>query len=509
VTFPRSSNGHIALNSVLNFGGLLVPLVVGVVSIPYVVKGLGVDSFGILSLCWMLLGYFTLFDLGLGRATTKFIARELQNGSTDRVRGLFWTSFWMNLILGLVGSVIIAGLAPVLSHSVFRIPQNLVEVAGDSFLLLAFSCPAILITTAFRGALEAAQRFEYVNAVAVVSSSLTFLLPVAGLLMGFGVRGIVILLMISKICSGMAYLLLCFKVFPVLKKGVSPDLEDIRRMLPYGGWISVSNLVQPVLAYLDRFLIGATISIAAVSYYSAPFEMVTRISILPASLAMTLFPSFSGVDSGASEEIANLYSRSVKFLLILLAPLVVLLIVFAREILRLWLGVEFAEISVVVMQVLAAGVFLNSLAQIPTVLILGLGRPDIPAKFHLLELLLYVPLVWILVRNFGIAGGAVAWSIRVAIDTLLLFVASGKFVSVRSFLGHGLKRGISVVVILVSAMLLSLVLPVGLAVKLPTVAAIVVAFGIVSWRFVLDPAERDLVTSTARSLAARAGGASS
>lgn len=501
MSLPQTRNGLIARNSILNFAGQFIPLIVGVASIPFVIKGLGVDSFGILSLAWMIVGYFTVFDLGLGRATTKFIAEELRNGLTDRLRTLFWTSSGMNLLLGFAGGLIIAGMAPFLAESVFRIPKGLIEVTKTAFFILAFSCPIVLVSTAFRGALEAAQRFEFVNAVAVISSSLTFLLPVIGLLMGLGVQGIILLLMISRLCSALAYLLLCFRVFPILREGVSFDFKRIGRLLTYGGWVSVTNVLHPVLSYLDRVLIGSVISIAAVAYYTAPYEMVTRLSILPTSLTMTLFPSFSAVDTAARESLTSLYSRSVKVLLVLMGPLVAVLILFADEILRLWLGSEFAEIGAVVFQILAVGVLLNALAQVPFALIQGFGRPDITAKVHLLELLMYVPLVWLLVKNLGIVGGALAWTIRVMLDSLLLFAASGRLMNLRAFLENGLKRAITVVVLLMCVLFVPLFVHVSIVVKAVAAAAALLVFALTSWRFVFDTAERELLVSTARHLA--------
>jgi hypothetical protein len=73
-----------ARNSVLNFHGQLVPLTVRVLAIPVVVKVLAVDGFGILSVAWMPLGYRTLFDLGLGLATTKFIAEDVRDAVPPR-----------------------------------------------------------------------------------------------------------------------------------------------------------------------------------------------------------------------------------------------------------------------------------------------------------------------------------------------------------------------------------------------------------------------------------------
>jgi O-antigen/teichoic acid export membrane protein len=210
---------------------------------------------------------------------------------------------------------------------------------------------------------------------------------------------------------------------------------------------------------------------------------------------MILFPVFSSVDSGARENLASLYFRSLKFLLILIVPLIAVLVLFAGDILQLWLGSRFSEISTVVFQILAAGVLMNSLAQVPFALIQGFGHPDIAAKFHLLELLLYIPLMWLLVMHMGIVGGAIAWTIRVSLDSLLLFVASGKFMNFRTFLDNGLKRGITLVVFLMCTLLSSLLFPMTIVAKAVITSAVLIVFSLTSWRFVLDAKERELIIS--------------
>jgi O-antigen/teichoic acid export membrane protein len=463
-------------------------------------KRLGVDNFGLLSLSWTLLGYFTLFDLGFGRATTKFVAEELQNGVTERLRDLFWTSAWTNCLLGIVGGVVVAAAASTFAGEVFRIPPDLLQKSETAFVILGVSCPVILISIAFRGALEAAQRFDYVNAVSVVFSSLTFLLPLLGVLLGLDILGIIILLMISKTCSAMVYLLLCFRVFPVLTTSVKTKLWSFKRLFSFGGWVSISNGLQPLLCYFDRFLIGSMISIAAVAYYVTPFDTVTRLSILPTSLTMALFPTFAATGTLDRERLTSLSSRSVKFILMLVGPLAAVLILFAGDILQVWLGHEFATVSAIVMRILALGILVNSLSQVPYYLILGLGRPDITAKFHIIELLLYIPLAWILVKSFGIAGGAWAWTIRVTIDAILLFAASGKFVDFREFFELGLRRGIVAAIALLLLLALSLQIDVGIVVKAAVAVAMLTVFSIAAWKFVFSVGERDLLLSTIRQL---------
>jgi O-antigen/teichoic acid export membrane protein len=42
-----------------------------------------------------------------------------------------------------------------------------------------------------------------------------------------------------------------------------------------------------------------------------------------------------------------------------------------------------------------------------------------------MELIIHLPLAWLLIVHFGIVGAAVAWTIRVSIDACLLFWATG------------------------------------------------------------------------------------
>jgi O-antigen/teichoic acid export membrane protein len=83
MTHVQVSGRLLARNTLFNFIGQGIPLLVGLVTIPLIVHGLGAERFGLLSLTWVVLGYFTIFDLGLGRAATKYVADALARGNKD------------------------------------------------------------------------------------------------------------------------------------------------------------------------------------------------------------------------------------------------------------------------------------------------------------------------------------------------------------------------------------------------------------------------------------------
>ena len=487
----------LAKNTLLNFISQAVPLLVGVVTIPFIVRGLGTDRFGLLSLAWVILGYFAIFDLGLGRATTKFVAEALGKGEEKEVPCIVWTAVTVQAVLGIVGALALAGITPLLVERILNIPPDLVGEAKATFYLLALSVPVVLVSGSFRGVLEASQRFDLVNAVKIPTSALTFLLPLAGLWLGLKLPGIVALILSARVGALITFIIMNFRITPKLRE-YSGSLSLFPRLFAFGGWVTVSSIVSPILEYLDRFLIGSLLSIGAVAYYSAPYEAVTRLRIIPASLVMTLFPAFSALEGIKDRQrLGILFARSVKYVLLTLGPVVLAITLFAKEALQIWLGAEFAAKSTLVLQIFALGVLINSLAHTPFALLQGVGRPDLPAKFHLLELPIYIGTAWLFVSNWGIAGAAAAWTLRVTLDALLLFGATFKVYkfSPRLFAANGATLASFTLLLLagITYGLKSLTGALPLFIQTISFTVIIGLFAWFVWRKVLDASDKGII----------------
>src|SRR5262249_21156700 len=119
-----------------------------------------------------------------------------------------------------------------------------------------------------------------------------------------------------------------------------------------------------------------------------------------------------------------IFGKSVKYVFLILFPLVLGTIALAHPLLDIWLGADFAERSTRVLQCLAVGVFLNGLAQVASALLQGIGRPDVTALLHVVELPVYLVSVWELIHAWGIEGAALAWTARTTLDLILFFVAA-------------------------------------------------------------------------------------
>jgi O-antigen/teichoic acid export membrane protein len=206
-----------------------------------------------------------------------------------------------------------------------------------------------------------------------------------------------------------------------LGQGGKFDRSRVKVLFAYGGWVSVTNLVSTALSSLDRLVIGSVISAEAVAFYTVPSNLVNRLVILPGALSSSLFPKMS---RGTESQRAQLSSDAVMALAAVMTPLIVAGMAALPVFLRHWVGASFAQHAVPTGIVLLGGAWINGLAYIPFAHLQASDRPDIVAKFHMIELLPFLALLWAGLYFFGLVGAAYACTLRVTIDTFLLFLAS-------------------------------------------------------------------------------------
>ena len=427
-----TNSGLLARNALWNLVGNAAPMLVAAICIPLLIKGLGTDRFGVLTLVWALIGYATLFDFGLGRALTQLVATKLGSGADHEVPTLVWTSLLLLLFLGLLGAIIGVSLTPWLVHHALHVPGVLGQETLYSLYLLAISIPVVISTAALRGLLEAHQRFEWTNALRVPMGIFAYAAPLLVLPFSKSLFPVVAVLVTGRTIAWGAHLLLCLKLMPALRQRVIWERTAVGPLLRFGSWMTVSNIVGPLMVTLDRFVIGSLLSVGAVAYYATPYEVATKVWVIPSALLGVMFPAFSTSFVQDRNRTALLYSRTVKYLFLILFPLILLVVAFAHDGLALWLGAEFAHNSARVLQWLAVGMFINCLAWAPVAVIQGVGRPDLTAKLHILELPVYLIALFWLTKVLGIEGAAIAWTGRVAVDALVLFVIAKRFLPIRS-----------------------------------------------------------------------------
>ena len=485
-----TSGRVLARNTLWNVSGQVIPMIAAVVAIPILIRHLGAPRFGVLTLGWAAIGYFSLFDLGLSRALTHAVATRIAaDDAEEELSAVTWTALWLMLALGVVGGLLLAALTPAIVRIGIEAEPRILDETRMSFFLLAASLPWVVTTAGLRGLLEAHQDFGLVTALRLPLAILTYLGPLLVLPFSSSLVPVIGVLVAVRGATWAAHLIVCLRRYAYLRRGITLRRHAIVPLLRYGGWMTVSNVVSPLMVYVDRFFVAAILPLAAVAHYVTPYELVTKVSVLPQAIVGAHFPAFASTFARDKARTGVLFSRSLRAILLLMSPLLLVVVLFAREGLTAWVGVDLASASAPVLQLLAAGIFVNSLAQAPFAMVQGTGRPDLTGRLHLVELPFYLASLYWLGHRFGIVGVAMAWSLRALIDAVALL-----FLAQRQVPGAALRIGSTSLVALLVLLVFGAAALLGtLSAKLTFLLVALLALALLGWTHVVEQAERDSV----------------
>jgi O-antigen/teichoic acid export membrane protein len=385
--------------------------------IPMYLTRIGQSRYEVIALVWLLFGYFGLFDLGLSQATANHLARS-ENQSPSRQWEIFWTASVINTLLGIAAGMLFLLIGDFIVTSFVSIPVGLKAELRAATLWVACLLPLSTTSAVFVGTLEAHERFLELNVIQVIGASLGQLAPLAAVVL-FGPQ-----IEIAVAATVMARLVTAIPIFILaMRQCACPSLPTIRRktvqsLFRYGGWITVTNIVGPILISVDQFMIAAIAGVASVPRYAIPFNFATRILLVPAAMTRALFPQLARVDLEAARQRAESVTITVSLsLVILCAPLIIVI----SHVLTIWLGSDFSSKASTLSRIILLGVWINGVAYVPFTMLQSQGRPSATAKLHVLELLAFLAILWLGLHFLGLIGAALAWSLRVLVDAIFLF----------------------------------------------------------------------------------------
>ncbi|MBL0354502.1 MAG: flippase [Dechloromonas sp.] len=409
-----------------SFAGAVLPLLAAGFAIPQLIDLLGVARFGILSLAWIFVGYFSLFDLGLTRALIHSIARRIGRDDETEIPSIVWMGLLALVSLGSVSALLVWGLTPWIVEGKLAIAKPLIEEAKSSFYILAASIPVVVLSTALRSILEARQRFDVVNIIKIPLGILSYLGPLAVLPLSNTLPAMVLVLLVTRVLLCVVYFFVSMRLYPELIQKICFKFDFARELFSFGGWMAISNLTGPLLLYLGRFSLAVMISAEAVAYFSTPYDVIINLLIIPGTFVTVLFPVFTQQFPKNKMLVRQYYWRAKKQISLIMFPLLVSVYIFSEPMLTWWINEDFSVKSQMVAKLLALGVFINSFGHISQALIQAYGRPDITAKLHIVELIAYIPYMTWFIESYGVEGAATAWVLRVFFSTVLLWIFAVK-----------------------------------------------------------------------------------
>lgn len=406
-----------------NFVGLAVPLVVAAISVPELINKLGQERFGLLALAWGLIGYAGALDLGIGRATTHLVSKFRSGNEAEKllIPTVRVTAIKITSLVGFFGFLIIfcAGLLGVGNLiNAAQVDPNEILI---SILVLSVALPLQTISATYRGVNEAYLNFKGISMVRAFLGVANFGVPLAMTNFSEKIYYLIGSLVVSRVIALLAFKMLADRcVEDAVDLGKAQfSIEIAKKMTTFGGWFTISSIINPAVGIADRFIISAVISVGAVSVYAIPYEMVAQSLIVVGAITTVMFPFFSQLRTHAPTKVMGVFYRALGASLVIVLMITFSYHLIGDSILRLWLGVEMNEEMVGILKTLSFGLVPYTVGTLCTSLLHSNGKTKLTAQINIIEFPFFLMLIYCLTNEFGILGAAYAWVLRVTIDAAI------------------------------------------------------------------------------------------
>ena len=328
---------------------------------PFVIHTLGNIEYGIWSLLSVLTGYMGIFDLGVRVSTGRHIALYLGLKDHEKVNQTLKTGLG---IFTLVGILIMAGgigLGWIFPRIFLSVPESYHLLVKILILIMAANIWSSALSAVFSSVLTSHDRFDIARGVDFTVLTARTIGTILALKQGYGVTGLAIVVLMSNMISLLSNWHLAHRIYPSLRAWpLALSRERVRELLNYGIAASISAICVKIIGQTDLVIVGALISIEAVTVYSVGAMLVFYSSTLIRLIGNTFFPSVQRAAARHEmDSVKWLFLRQVRLALMFGIPMFVGFMVFPKPFIRLWmLGPEFSEPSVekaaLVMSILAA-----------------------------------------------------------------------------------------------------------------------------------------------------------
>lgn len=344
----------------------VVSIVLGLLTLPLMMRFLGVDLYGV----WVLIGSFTallyIFDLGFASAVTRHMADAIGQKNSHRMNQIINNALLVYIGLALLILLVVTVLSLTLKPNLNGV---LTQEAFAQILWLFGAALAIEFPVkAFSGVATGYLRYDLLSIYRIIIRIITVSILVALLFSGFQLVAIAALNAVMGIISAVAYVWVAkylFKDFALSKRYFS--LAVVKEIYRYSLWAFLVDMNQLIKSRMDIFVVGAQLTLGAVSIYYVAVRLVEYVSELlykMLNLATPLLTQHNAKDDErAFREDLLLFTRiNVYFSLLVFIGWIIV----GELIIYLWMGSDFDfrlayQVLLILLLGRLAGVMVNGL----------------------------------------------------------------------------------------------------------------------------------------------------
>lgn len=413
-------------NVLFNYLGQFYIAFVGILILPLFLKHMGAEAYGLIGFFTMLQGWLQLLDLGMSPTMGREVARlkaqpQLAYQLRSVVRSL---EFIFVIIATIIFSIIF------FSRSWISLKWLTVNELDIGDVTTCIGIVAIIVclrwvSSLYRSGINAYEQQVWMNVVDIVLVTLRS--PIALVIVIFSKGNILYYFSYQLFLVFIELLVIAnrfYGLLPKINQRLSLlNIDELKRIAPFALGIAYTGGIWVITTQLDKLLLSKVLSLAEYGYFSLIATVSAGLSILSGPISRAVLPRMTALLSqGKEAEMLVLYRKASRLVVCLIAPVTMVLALFAKEVVYVWTGnIDAAEWVAPVLPLYIIGNGLLAILAFQYYLQYAYGKLKLHVAYNTAYILITMPLIFYAVFNYGAIGAGYVW-LGCQICTLLFWM---------------------------------------------------------------------------------------
>lgn len=375
----------------------------------------GLYLLGLSTVLWVA----TIAALGLPEGVVRFVSLYRGKNEVDKIRLVLRRSILVMIFLGFILGILLFYLSDFIAVALFDSPELSIYLK-----IFSLSIPFGLISNVLLSSLRAFEKIGWYSFIFNILHNVVMVLTLVYLIF-IGFSGVsTVISFVASSCAMVIAGVIVARVY--LKKYFSrPQKSEkgvIRDLFSYSLPLLFSGIVGSFLVLIDVFFIGYFQGVESVGFYNAAVPIAALLGIAPGIFMEMFFPLINKAYAKKDDELIKELSKQVsKWIFFINMPVAILMLLFPGALINLLFGEEYL-VAEVALQVLSAGMFIQTASLVPKNLIAMVGKSKALLIDTIAVGVLNAVLNIILIPKFGIVGAASGTSASYAVLAVTLFI---------------------------------------------------------------------------------------
>ena len=405
-------------NIIANFAGKFWINILGILIVPFYIKYLGVEAYGLIGIFFSLRSLISLLDMGLSTTLSKELSRlAITQNSENESRDLLRTLELLFFLIGIIIAIVISLLCDPIANNWINSTNIETGLIKKCILAMGLSIALSWPSSLYMGGMMGLQKQVSFNIIRSLFVGLQHFGALIILL--FFSKSILIFFIWQSIVSALNTIVLHYALWKSLNKSSKKKQRAeynqslLKKNFSFAAGITGISIETIILTQMDKVILTKMLPLESFGYYIIAFNIADKLNNLVTPITNSLFPRFTqAISSKNIKSLINLYHSGSQLITFVILPSALTLAFFSKEILTIWLSdLEVANNSYLLLSMLVIGTATSTLIALPYSIQLASGKTKLVFIANLIAISFLIPIMIFMTFQFQALGAAFSWFI--------------------------------------------------------------------------------------------------